>query len=59
MAGEQKPQGGITASLIGAAIGWGAGKLAAIGIHVDPGAQAAIAIGVYGVVHRLLGRFGI
>lgn len=57
--GNDKPQGGVAAALIGAAIGWGAGKLVAIGVHIDPEAQAAITVGVYGLVHRLLGRFGI
>jgi hypothetical protein len=56
---QQQPQGGIVASVIGAGIGFLAGKLAAFGVHLDAGAQAAVTIAVYGVVHRLLGRFGI
>lgn len=54
-----KHQGGIAASLVGALIGFGVGKLAAWGIQVGPEAQAAITVAVYGVVHRLLGRWGI
>lgn len=56
---QQQAQGGWVASLIGAGIGYLAGKLAVVGVHVEPGTQAAVTVAVYGVVHRFLGRWGI
>lgn len=54
-----KPQGGMAASLVGVGIGWLAGKAAALGVHVDAGTQASVSLGVYALVHRFLGRWGI
>lgn len=57
---DQKPTngGGIAASAIGALVGFGVAKAAAAGVSISPEVQATITVGVYGFVHRLLGRWG-